>query len=140
MRDRLVELLEKASAEVGKHIRETTKKVLAEKGRFNSATDIGRRNIYEVEADYLLENGVIVPPCKVGDEVWYLNKHPHISLLQNSVYKATVVRIVTISTGTVLVIKIKSEGCCEIPDETDWGITVFATREEAEQALKGGAE
>lgn len=24
------------------------------------------------EADYLLENGVIVPPCKVGDTVYYI--------------------------------------------------------------------
>ena len=24
------------------------------------------------EADYLLENGVIVPPCKVGDKVYYI--------------------------------------------------------------------
>ena len=67
-RERLVELLQGASAEAGKYFRETTKKVLAEKGRFNSATDIDRRNIYEIEADYLLANGVIVPPCKVGDK------------------------------------------------------------------------
>ena len=24
--------------------------------------------------DYLLENGVIVPPCKVGDTVYYINR------------------------------------------------------------------
>jgi len=84
---------------------------------------------------------IIVPPCKVGDTVWYLNKHPHISLFQNSVYKAKVVRIVTTNIGTAVVIQIQSEGCCEIPDVTDWGITVFLTKEEAEQALakmKGG--
>lgn len=90
--------------------------------------------------DYLLENGVIVPPCKVGDTVWYLNKHPHIALLQNSVYKAKVVRIITTSLGTSIVIQIKSEGCCEIPDIYEWGETLFATREEAEKALKEGAE
>ena len=92
----------------------------------------------EVIADELLADGWIRPPCKVGDVVWYLNKHPHIALFQNSVYKAKVVRLVTISTGTVIVIQIKSEGCCEIPDESDWGITLFASREEAEKALKGG--
>ena len=72
MRERLIELLQEASAEAGKHIRETTKKVLAEKGSFNSREDIDRRNIYEVEADHLLANGVIVPPCKVGDWLWYI--------------------------------------------------------------------
>lgn len=69
-KDRLVELLQEASTEAGKYFRETTKKVLAEKSRFNSATDIDRRNIYEVEADHLLANGVIVPPCKVGDKYY----------------------------------------------------------------------
>ena len=78
---------------------------------------------------------LIVPPCKVGDTVWYLNKHLHITLFQNSVYKAEVVRIVTTSLGTSIVIQIKSEGICEIPDITDWGISLFPTREEAEQAL-----
>ena len=91
-------------------------------------------------ADHLLANDVVVPPCKIGDIVWYINKHPHISLFKNSVYKAEVVRIVTTALGTSLVIQIKSEGCCEIPNITDWGKTVFLTREEAEQALKGGAE
>ncbi len=62
MRKRLIELLKKASLEAGNHIRETTKKVLVEKGRFNSKEDIDRRNIYKIEADYLLANGVIVPP------------------------------------------------------------------------------
>lgn len=94
------------------------------------------RAFYGQYADYLLENGVIVPPCKVGDTVWYLNKHPHIALFQNSVYKAEVVRIVTTHLGTSIVIQIKSEGCCEIPDISDWGKTVFLTKEEAEQALR----
>lgn len=69
--------------------------------------------------------------------MWYLNKYPHFSLFQNSVYKAEVVRIVTTSSETSLVIKIHSERCCVIPGITDWGITVFLTREEAEKALKG---
>ena len=45
MRDRLIELLQEASEKAGNHIRETTKKVLAEKGHFNSKTDCDRRNI-----------------------------------------------------------------------------------------------
>ena len=25
-------------------------------------------------ADYLLDNGVIVPPCKVGDDIWWFDE------------------------------------------------------------------
>ena len=39
-------------------------------------------------ADHLLENGVIVPPCKVGDTVYYINKRLHIALYLNTIYKA----------------------------------------------------
>ena len=31
-------------------------------------------------ADYLLENGVIVPPCKVGDKVWFVERRYHYNL------------------------------------------------------------
>ena len=36
-------------------------------------------------ADYLLKNGVIVPPCKVGDWIWYV--------YQNTINKAKVEEI-----------------------------------------------
>ena len=92
----------------------------------------------EVIADKLLADGWMRPPCKVGDTVYYLNRQYHISLYKNTIYEAKVVRIVTTSLGTALVIHIRDEsGCCEVPDIRDWGITVFATKEEAEQALKG---
>lgn len=88
-----------------------------------------------------LENA-IVPPCKVGDTVYYLNTMYHMALKKNKVYEAKVVRIVTTNLGTCLVIQIRSDdgGCCEIPDIRDFSKTVFLTREEAAKALKGGAE
>ena len=91
-------------------------------------------------ADYLLANGVIVPPCKVGDVVYYVNEYPfNVSVQANTIYEAKVVRITTSSLGTTIVIQIHNDyGCTEIPDVNDWGKTVFPTREEAEQALKGG--
>lgn len=89
-------------------------------------------------ADHLLANGVIVPPCKVGDVVYYINTRYHIALYRNRVYEAKVARIVVTTLGVALVIQIRDEsGCCEIPDVKDFGKTVFLTREEAEQALKG---
>ena len=133
MRDRLIELLANATVEKTQCYPNGIPALMYCGKAVNKNTAIQL-------ADKILADGWMRPPCKVGQTVWYLNKHPHIALIQNSVYKAEVVRLVTISTGTVIVIQIKSEGCCEIPDETDWGITLFATREEAEAKLKEGAE
>ena len=91
-------------------------------------------------ADFLLQRGVIVPPCKCGDTVYYFSHRPlNISVEANTIYEATVVRIVTTRLGTQLVIQIRNEwGCTEVPDIRSWGKTVFLTREEAEKALRGG--
>ena len=115
-REKLIELIEKAKEEYANDITDHTE------------TD------YIVET--LLNEGVIVPPCKVGDTVYYLNTISHMALYKNKIYEAKVVRIVTTSLGTVLVIQIRDEfGCCEIPDIRDWGKTVFLTKEGAENAL-----
>lgn len=96
-------------------------------------------------ADYLLSNGVIVPPCKVGDTVYYINRSYHIELKKDTIYEAKVVRIVTTSLGTSLVIQIRGEwgciqqsniDCIETPDVKDFDRTVFLTKEEAEAKLK----
>lgn len=125
MRERLIELLEQASLEAGQHLRETTKKVLAEKGRFNNKEDIGHRNIYEIEADHLLENGVIVPPCKVGDVIY--------DIRNGKVFGGKI--IMTSYFGDSFTFVATGGRYYTI---TDIGKTVFLTREEAEQALKGG--
>lgn len=115
-RDRLIELLDVAFIE--------------------SDDNFGMPNTNQV-ADHLLANGVVVPPCKVGDMVYYLNTQNHMALYKNTIYEAKVVRIVTTYLGTCLVIQIRDEfGCCEIPDIRDWGKTVFLTKEEAEAKLK----
>lgn len=79
-------------------------------------------------ADYLIENGVIVPPCKVGDKIYIVAE------ITNKIIECTVIGVWI------------CEGNCSII--TDHGTiyslslekTVFLTREEAEKALKGGAE
>lgn len=73
--------------------------------------------------DYLLENGVIVPPCKVGDKVYVLTskiKQKEIQSLEigKDGYMALVF-------GTTIYANIDQIGK-----------TVFLTREEAEKALK----
>ena len=92
---------------------------------------------YEVAEE---QGQIIVPPCKVGEKVYYFSKNPlNISVQANTIYEADVVRIVTTHLGTSLVIQIRNEyGCTEIPDVNEWCKTVFLTKKEAEQALRGG--
>ena len=75
-------------------------------------------------ADHLLANGVIVPPCKVGDTVWfpseYYDKPFPINIHRLEVYEEEILMY--------------SDG------ETEWhfediGKTVFLTKAEAEKAL-----
>ena len=82
----------------------------------------------EITADYLLDNGVIVPPCKAGDTVWVI--------LQN--YKFTKPEIESRKILSVQIYKNRNiqyhykDGCFY---KNVIGKTVFFTREEAEKAL-----
>jgi hypothetical protein len=109
MRDRLIELLYEANEKF-------------------ADCDCSDDEAVEILSDHLLANGVIVPPCKVGD---------------------TVYRIV--GDGSILAWDIISMECFVdeigfVDDSDNWiafddfGKTVFLTKEEAEQALKGGGE
>ena len=87
------------------------------------------RMIIEKIADYLLANGVIVPPCKVGKTVYCL-----VQGFENPL-KATVNRITVQASGVVI--------SCSVLGyfgqsymATDFGKTVFLTKEEAEEKLK----
>ena len=76
-------------------------------------------------ADYLLEHGVIVPPCKVGDTVYSIDKKVLAYHWDEHMY---------------IVDKWSEYKVCEIPFsltlwENGWK-DVFLTREEAEKALK----
>lgn len=112
-----------------------------------SVTKTELRMLYNEIFDRLQEYEVaeetgqmIVPPCRVGDTVYYVSDSPlNLSVQANTIYEADVSRIITTRYGTTLVIQIHNPyGCTEIPDVNDWGKTVFLTKEEAEQVLKGG--
>ena len=75
-------------------------------------------------ADYLLEHGVIVPPCKVGDRVY----RPSDCL--------GVVQFVIISFNIYESEMLFTDDSENIIYLSDIGKTVFLTREEAERALK----
>lgn len=80
-------------------------------------------------ADDLLAEGVIVPPCKVGDVVWFIRN--------GKIIETTVDKIVLKHRGLHLKLSCNSmyETSCN-----SIGKTVFLSREKAEAALKGAKE
>jgi hypothetical protein len=120
MRDRLIELLQN----------------FADGTVTGNGTIVDGTKVDDV-ADYLLANGVIVPPCKVGDTVYkcLITDDTH----EPVIWDITITQI-SIETGKLLndayaigtICKSKS-GESFAFDEI--GKTVFLAREEAEQAL-----
>ena len=82
-------------------------------------------------ADHLLANGVIVPPCKVGDKVFVVSQGQGLCMRWN-VYEGKVVDI-HLNRHNKLTIRVEN-------GEKFFGYYepcfVFLTKEEAEQALK----
>lgn len=86
----------------------------------------------EVIADHLIENGIIVPPVKVGDTVWYIH---------GGYYRKT-----NLEARPITVTEISQK---KVKDKLQWafiangtryvfgsiGKTVFLSREDAEKAL-----
>ena len=92
--------------------------------------------------DYLLANGVIVPPCKVGDTVYkpIITDDTH----EPAIWEIKISHI-EIARGKFATKDYAIGTICEGPsgeafDFDEIGKTVFLTKDEAEQALKGGAE
>ena len=93
----------------------------AKKHTKNANSDLERNMIF---AEYLLEHGVIVPPCKVGDRVY----RPSDCL--------GVVQFVIISFNIYESEMFFTDDSENIIYLSDIGKTVFLTREEAERALR----
>lgn len=107
MRDRLIELIK------ARHLEWLRKE-------YDRETD---KNVCEYLADHLLAEGVIVPPCKVGQTVHCIRydkaRKPFVKPL-------VVLSITMYGKGGITVFTSK---------EDTLGKTVFLTREEAEKAL-----
>ena len=96
----------------------------------------------EIIADYLLANGVIVPPCKVGDMVYYI--------INNNIQELTVSEIKIYGNNYVVANAKCLDECemcdcaCDCSKKTcnvwldfkSLGKTVFLTKEQAEEKLK----
>lgn len=125
MRDRLIELLDNAFVKCD--------------------DNYGMPNSSQV-ADYLLDNGVIVPPCKVGDKVYLILKKTRFGyiLAKPKLVEADIISIRLYTNKRFI-------WCAEYEEIgydysihkevksfklSDIGTTAFLTREEAEKALE----
>ena len=83
-------------------------------------------------ADHLLANGVIVPPCKVGDTLYVVSQMRDKRMLPfvNS-YEVTSITIKRKS----MTIYHEMDSFIKIFKQSDFGKTVFLSREDAEKAL-----
>ena len=109
MRDRLIELLS------------------------NVPTDYAGNRGIGVVADYLLENGVIVPPCKVGDIIWVKDYERNCEI-----QKAEIIAILKNRYGMYIRYEYPAfRGRVYARNVEYIGKDVFLTKEEAERALKG---
>lgn len=117
MRERLIELFGKA------------RKTAIAKG---ANSDIERNMLF---ADFLLENGVIVPPCKIGTVVYVVRSKT--SNGKNLYMREERIDHYRVFDGMTFMCFERGE--MSVADYM-WKESVFLTKEEAEKALKGGAE
>ena len=99
------------------------------------------KSLTEFTANYLIENGVIVPSCKVGDKVYFnhaeLNETCPAKVIKitNNYYTPSMPLWITIEYESKLI------GRQEIEIASDvFELLFFPTKKEAEKALKGGEE
>lgn len=112
MRDRLIELIYSAN-----------KKFTDE--------NIADEEVVKILADYLIENGAIIPPCKVGDTVYDISEFVNgCSYPEIYEYKCDYITIFKDKDGET-VFEIDAINF----HFNDFGKTVFLTREDAEKAL-----
>lgn len=74
------------------------------------------------EVDYLIANGVIVPPCKVGDTIYQIDG---VRIYQSAIHEITYTssKVIFVTENIVF-------------DDTAIGTSIFLTPEEAEKALE----
>lgn len=87
------------------------------------------KSFAELYADDLIENGVIVLPCKLGDMVYRISTKSCTKM--KYIQKTKVSRIAIDNDGTWIFCE------CNPISKCVFGKTVFLTKEEAEKALKG---
>lgn len=110
-REKLIELIEKGQTEY-----------------YNSFGSNGIRH-NEYVADCLLANGVIVPPCKVGDKVYPIEG------CKKYIQEFEVKKLQYTNQFGLEIVAYSRNRICYIFDASNIGETVFLSREDAEKAL-----
>lgn len=82
-----------------------------------------KKQAAEIVADYILSDGWIRPPCKVGDKVY--------EIVHGEILETEAVGFLVCQDGAILIITRNS-----FPLSREVGWCVFLTREEAEAKLK----
>ena len=110
---------------------------------YNYSDDACFEHMSGLIADHLIENGAILPPCKIGDVVYIRNKSWHIEQDGISSYQITNMTITQNKKGVwtkkyraMYLLNGKTIDSQINFSFDDIGKTVFLTREEAEQKLK----
>ena len=133
-REKLIKLIETGTNLASKKAVEETARIVKENHHYNSATD-KTVSISEMLADYLLENGVIVPAVEIGTTVYEI-RQKGISV-SNRRYDSGITTQKQLKNaifdGKTLYIESKLYAKS---DNVRLGKTVFLTREEAEKALE----
>lgn len=126
-RDRLIKLLLKEQEASIEYAQQKIKAIL------NNAIVDCLKTPFEFSADYLLANGVVLPPVEVGQTVWYIKG----GYYRKTGLEATPIKVTEINK------KWHSKILCWgfIANGTRYrfssiGKTVFLTKEEAEEKLK----
>lgn len=87
-------------------------------------------------SDYLLANGVLCPPCKVGDTVYYLTTvDTEKELNVNEIFYGTV-QGVSFDGKNIWISARYANGLFYCHKSNEFGKTVFLSRELAEEALE----
>ena len=92
------------------------------------------------EVDYLLANGIIVPPCRVGDTVYVIYPDPRYNW-GNKELKILELKVHAFRYfNNIMTVEIRGDGNYITWDISCFGVSVFLTPEEAEKALEGYKE
>ena len=129
MKERLVELLKKTRCN----------KDCSGFGKSEFCKGCSSYERFVKSADYLLENGVIVPPCKVGDVVYFVGRNNGKPM--GTIDELVIVGIEKTEQGFNAKAKFKdNENVFKILDFSIDNYGFFSTREQAQAKLKEFAE
>ncbi len=124
-RERLISLLNEGGKIAGEKVHKSIHDFVKEHHHFSSKDDADKiPSRQELVADYLLDNGVIVSPVKIGGTVWNHNAYSF-CVKEIKVHK------------DFIVFRCGNDGTDDymIFADSDIGKTVFLTKEDAEAAF-----